>query len=93
MVALSRSDSASISPPLDQALPLFLTHPALSDMDNQCWSWQEVGQQLRIEVVFFNRDPQVLFDFLYQGFLCLPEFKGLRPHFSGPKHETHHRPS
>ena len=34
-------------------------------MDNQSWNWQEVGEQLRIEVVFFNRDPQVLFDFLY----------------------------
>ena len=27
-------------------------------------SWQEVGEQLRIEVFFFNRDPQVLSNFL-----------------------------
>ena len=31
----------------------FLLHPALSDMDSQCWSWQEVGEQLRLETVFF----------------------------------------
>merc|ERR1719209_960988 len=30
----------------------------------QRWSWQEVGEQLRIEVFFFNRDPQVLCSFL-----------------------------
>ena len=30
----------------------------------QVWSWQEVGEQLRIEVFFFNRDPQVLCNFL-----------------------------
>ena len=30
----------------------------------QRWSWQEVGEQLRIEVFFFNRDPQVLSNFL-----------------------------
>merc|ERR1719210_487458 len=49
----------------DQAVSSFLLHPALSDMDNQAWNWQEVGEQLRLEVVFFNRDPQVLFSFLY----------------------------
>merc|ERR1719264_2081629 len=55
----------SSSPPPDEGLPSFLLHPALSDMDSQCWSWQEVGEQLRLEVIFFNRDPQVLFGFLY----------------------------
>ena len=30
----------------------------------QVWSWQEVGEQLRVEVFFFNRDPQVLCSFL-----------------------------
>jgi len=64
-LALSSFDPTSSSPPSDEALPSFLLHPALSDMDSQCWSWQEVGEQLRIETVFFNRDPQVLFDFLY----------------------------
>ena len=49
----------------DQAVPSFLLHPALSDMDNQSWNWQMVGEQLRLEVVFFNRDPEVLFGFLY----------------------------
>ena len=34
-----------------------------SDMDK---SWQEVGEQLRLETVFFNRDPPVLFGFLYR---------------------------
>ena len=63
--APSSSDPTSSSSPSDQNLPSFLLHPALSDMDNQCWSWQEVGEQLRLEVVFFNRDPQVLFSFLY----------------------------
>ena len=48
----------------NQAVPSFLLHPALSDMDNQAWNWQEVGDQLRLEEVFFNRDPQVLFGFL-----------------------------
>ena len=48
----------------DQALTSFLLHPALSDMDNQAWNWQEVGEQLRLEVVFFNKDPQVLLCFL-----------------------------
>ena len=55
----------SIASPTLQTLPSFLLHPALSDMDNQNWEWQEVGKQLRLEVVFFNRDPQVLFSFLY----------------------------
>ena len=53
------------SPPPDQAIPSFLLHPALSDLDNQSWNWQEVGEQLRLEVVFFNRDPDILFSFLY----------------------------
>ena len=48
----------------NQVVPSFLLHPALFDMDNQSWNWQEVGEQLRLEVVFFNRDPQVLFGFL-----------------------------
>ena len=48
----------------EQPNPSFLLHPALSDMDNPSWTWEEVGEQLRLEVVFFNRDPQVLFSFL-----------------------------
>lgn len=44
--------------------PSFILHPALSDMDNNSWSWKEVGRQQRIEVVFFNRDPQFLMSFL-----------------------------
>ena len=47
-----------------QDSPSFILHPALSDIDNPCWSWQEVGEQLTIEAVFFNRDPQVLIGFL-----------------------------
>ena len=62
--SFDNSDPSSAPP--DQAAPSFLLHPALSDMDNQSWNWQEVGEQLRLEVVFFNKDPQVLFDFLYQ---------------------------
>ena len=50
---------------LEQAVPSFLLHPALSDMDNQSWNWQEVGEQLKIETLFFNKDPQVIIDFLY----------------------------
>merc|ERR1719264_2459255 len=65
IISPSSSDPTSSSPPSDQALPSFLLHPALADMDSQCWSWQEVGEQLRLEVIFFNRDPQVLFGFLY----------------------------
>ena len=57
--------STSSPTPFDQALFSFLLHPALSDMDNQSFSWQGVGEQLRIEVVFFNRDPQVILGFLY----------------------------
>ena len=50
---------------IDQAVSSFLLHPALSDMDNQSWNWEEVGEQLRLEEVFFNRDPHLLFGFLY----------------------------
>ena len=59
--------AASYSDPTasDQTIPFFLLHPALSDLDNQSWNWQDVGEQLRLEVVLFNRDPQVLFDFLH----------------------------
>ena len=54
--------TSSSSPP---CVPSFLLHPALSNMSyQQRWSWQEVGEQLRIEVIFFNRDPQVLRSFL-----------------------------
>ena len=61
IIVASNSDPTSTG----QAVPPFLLHPALSDMDNQSWNWQEVGEQLRLEVVFFNRDPEVLFGFLY----------------------------
>ena len=54
----------SLYPP-GQAQPLFISHHALSDINSQCWTWQEVGEQLRIETIFFNRDPKVLFGFLY----------------------------
>merc|ERR1719264_103068 len=63
--APSSSDPTSSSPPSDQNLPSFLLHPALSDMDRLAWSWQEVGEQLRLETVFFNRDSEVLLGFLY----------------------------
>ena len=66
ILAPSSSDPTSSSPPSGHALPSFLLHPALSDMDSKHWSWREVGEQLRLEVVFFNRDPQVLFGFLYR---------------------------
>ena len=61
----SVTDPASSSSTCDHTVPSYLLHPALSDMDNPSWNWQEVGEQLRIEAVFFNRDPQVLFGFLY----------------------------
>ena len=94
-LAPSSLDPASSPPPSDQAPPSFLLHPALSDMDNKGWSWKEVGEQLRIEVVFFNRDPEVLFGFLYHieaqvahpdsvhnaftGFFSYLETKGYNP--------------
>ena len=59
------SQNSNVDPVHHQTVPSFLLHPALSDLDNQSWNWQEVGEQLRLEVVFFNRDPQVLFRFLY----------------------------
>ena len=49
----------------DQTVLFFQLHPALSNLDNQSWNWQDVGEQLRLEVVFFNKDSQVLFDFLH----------------------------
>ena len=58
------SSSDFVAP--DQGRHSFHLHPALCDIDNQGWNWQEVGEQLRLEVIFFNRDPQVLFSFLYQ---------------------------
>ena len=56
-------------------VPSFLLHPALSDLGNQSWNWKEVGEQLKLERVFFNRDPQVLFGFLY-----LIEFQNAHPY-------------
>ena len=64
--SIPRSEQTSTPQPLpDQPIPSFLLHPALSDMDNQSWNWQEVGEQLNLETVFFNRDPQALIDFLH----------------------------
>ena len=65
-----RNDQSPATLNLDQAPPnkcvsSFLLHPALSDLDNQSWNWQEVGEQLSIEVVFFSRDPQMLLGFLF----------------------------
>ena len=51
--------------PSGEAVPSFLLHPALSDMGGQSWNWHDVGEQLRLEVIFFNRDPEILFSFLY----------------------------
>ena len=56
--------NVSETAPPDHSVPSFLLHPALSDIENQSWNWQEVGEELRLEVVFFNRDPQLLFGFL-----------------------------
>ena len=44
--------------------PYFLLHPALSDLEGQHWLWQDVGKELSIEVVFFNRDNKFLESFL-----------------------------
>ena len=34
--------------------PLFPDHQALVDIDNPKWSWQDVGEELDIEDIFFN---------------------------------------
>ena len=47
-----------------EPIPSFLLHPALSDLGGQHWSWQDVGKELKIEVVFFNRECQFLESFL-----------------------------
>ena len=44
--------------------PSFLLHPALSDISGQNWSWQKVGEELRIEVIVFNRDNRYLLGLL-----------------------------
>ena len=59
------SEDSSLTTQNSDPAPFFLIHPALSDLDDQSWNWKEVGEQLKIEVVFFNRDPEVLFEFLY----------------------------
>ena len=94
ILATSNSDPTSSTPPIEQALPTFLLHPALSDIDGQ-HCWQELGEELRLEVVFFNRDPRVLYGFLYhievqdakpdniysafQGFFSYVQSKGYDP--------------
>ena len=40
--------------PTPPPTPSFLLHPALSDLEGEHWSWQDVGKEPRIEVVFFN---------------------------------------
>ena len=42
---LLSQDNATCSDPIahNPEVPFFLLHPALSDMDNQSWNWQEVG--------------------------------------------------
>ena len=40
--------------------PLFPDHQALVDIDNPKWSWQDVGEELDIEDIFFNQDSQSL---------------------------------
>ena len=58
---------------LNQSIPVqsptsptsaFLLHPALSDLEGRHWSWQHVGKELRIEMIFFNRDSQYLLSLL-----------------------------
>ena len=56
------SESSSVF--AQSSIPSFLLHPAFHDMDGQQWSWEDIGRQLRIEVLFFNREPQFLFSFL-----------------------------
>jgi len=72
--------------------PSFLLHPALNDLEGPDWSWQDVGKELKIEVIFFNRDSQYLLSFLskieaqdahpdtvhkvFQGFQCYLETEG-----------------
>ena len=58
-------DDSPPSSPSDQDPLSFLLHPALADISSQSWDWMEVGQQLRLEDVFFNTDPQVLLGFLH----------------------------
>ena len=72
---------------------LSLLHPALNDLEGQHWNWQNVGKELRIEHIFFNRDSQFLVSFLsnieiqdahpdtvhkvFQAFFCHLESEGL----------------
>ena len=58
-----------VTSPLTQAspessTPSFLLHPALLDLEGRHWCWQDVGKELKIEVIFFNRDTKFLLSFL-----------------------------
>ena len=49
--------------PTEPKVPSFLDHPALRDIDNTNTtkeSWKDIGEELRIEDIFFNEDPQSL---------------------------------
>ena len=59
------SDQHSFSSSFQKVVPAFLHHEALSNMNDQCWNWQEVGEELMIEKIFFNKDSDMLFSFLY----------------------------
>ena len=61
----SSSNLYPVSNEKNEVIPSFLLHPALSDFENQCWNWQEIGEQLRLEMVFFNKDPLALLGFLF----------------------------
>ena len=62
---LEQTLASSVVPaPPSQPTPSFLLHPALSHLEGQQWSWQDVGKELKIEIVFFNRDRKLLLSFL-----------------------------
>ena len=60
--SLDQNLTLSIAPP--SPTPSFLLHPALDDLEGHQWSWQDVGKELKIEVMVFNRDSQFLTSFL-----------------------------
>ena len=48
------------SPSPKSSGPSLLDHQALVEIDNPKWSWQEIGEELGIEDIFMNQDPQSL---------------------------------
>ena len=52
-------ENPKVEPEMPQA-PSFLDHPALIDIDNSTWQWENIGEELRIGDFFFNENPQTL---------------------------------